>query len=77
MTHTPLITDSHCHLDFPDFEGEVDAVIDRARAAGVARMVTICTRMENEPKVRAMAEAGSIHSTGHGANRSKWARRNG
>ena len=57
MTHTPLITDSHCHLDFPDFEGEVDAVIDRARAAGVARMVTICTRMENEPKVRAMAEA--------------------
>ena len=57
MTQTPLITDSHCHLDFPDFEGEVDAVIDRARAAGVARMVTICTRMENEPKVRAMAEA--------------------
>ena len=28
MTHTPLITDSHCHLDFPDFEGEVDAVIE-------------------------------------------------
>jgi len=49
------ITDSHCHLDFPDFEGEVPAVVDRARAAGVTRMVTICTRLDNEPKVRALA----------------------
>ena len=32
---TPIV-DSHCHLDFPDFEGEHDALIDRARAAGVA-----------------------------------------
>ncbi|MCB2116040.1 MAG: TatD family hydrolase [Rhodobacteraceae bacterium] len=57
MTGIPALTDSHCHLDFPDFEGELGAVIDRARAAGVRRMVTICTRLENEPKVRAMAEA--------------------
>ncbi|MEL6620926.1 MAG: LuxR family transcriptional regulator, partial [Pseudomonadota bacterium] len=27
---TPEITDSHCHLDFPDFEGELDAIIARA-----------------------------------------------
>jgi TatD DNase family protein len=53
----PQIVDSHCHLDFPDFEGEVDQVIARARAAGVTRMVTICTRMANEPHVRALAEA--------------------
>ncbi|MFN7222744.1 MAG: TatD family hydrolase [Paracoccaceae bacterium] len=53
----PEIVDSHCHLDFPDFEGEVDQIIARAQAAGVTRMVTICTRMENEPKVRALAEA--------------------
>jgi TatD DNase family protein len=53
----PEIVDSHCHLDFPDFEGEVDQIIARAHAAGVSRMVTICTRMENEPKVRALAEA--------------------
>jgi TatD DNase family protein len=49
--------DSHCHLDFPDFAGELDAVIARARAAGVTRMVTICTRLEQEPEVRALAEA--------------------
>ena len=42
---TPEITDSHCHLDFPDFDGELDAVIARAAAAGVTRMVTICTKL--------------------------------
>ncbi|GAA6206733.1 TatD family hydrolase [Cognatishimia sp. WU-CL00825] len=57
MTQPPFITDSHCHLDFPDFEGELDTIIDRAAAAGVTRMVTICTRLKNEPKVRAIAEA--------------------
>lgn len=54
---TPLITDSHCHLDFPDFEGQLDEVIARAAEAGVARMVTICTKLKNEPSVRAIAEA--------------------
>lgn len=53
----PQITDSHCHLDFPDFEGEVPAVIARAAEAGVTRMVTICTRLGQEPRVRALAEA--------------------
>jgi TatD DNase family protein len=51
------ITDSHCHLDFDSFDGERDAVIARAVAAGVTRMVTICTRLRAEPQVRAIAEA--------------------
>lgn len=53
----PQIVDSHTHLDFPDFEGELDDVIARARAAGVTRMVTICTRLRNEPRIRSIAEA--------------------
>lgn len=53
----PEIVDSHCHLDFPDFEGELPRIIDSARAAGVHRMVTICTRLRHEPRVRAIAEA--------------------
>ena len=53
----PDLVDSHCHLDFPDLGGEIPAVIARARAAGVTRMVTICTRLRNEPQVRAIAEA--------------------
>ncbi|MEO9822222.1 MAG: TatD family hydrolase [Paracoccaceae bacterium] len=56
MTSQPQITDSHCHLDFPDFEGELDDVIARARDAGVTRMVSICTRLRLEPQVRALAD---------------------
>lgn len=57
MTHPALITDSHCHLDFPQFDGEVGDLLDRAAARGVHRMVTICTQLDNEPQVRAIAEA--------------------
>ncbi|RMD48228.1 MAG: TatD family deoxyribonuclease [Alphaproteobacteria bacterium] len=53
----PEIVDSHCHLDFPQFAGELDAVIARARAAGVTRMVTICTRLREAERVRAIAHA--------------------
>ena len=53
----PPLTDSHCHLDFPQFEGETDALVARAAEAGVHRMVTICTRLGSEPAVRAIAEA--------------------
>jgi TatD DNase family protein len=54
---TPELVDSHCHLDFPDFDAELPAIIARARSAGVTRMVTICTRLKNEPRVRAIADA--------------------
>ena len=57
MQTPPQITDSHCHLDFPDFDGQRDQIIADAAAAGVTRMVTICTKLKNEPQVRAIAEA--------------------
>lgn len=59
MSQTPQITDSHCHLDFPDFEGQMNEVLTRAHEAGVTRMVTICTRLRLEPQVRAIAEQHS------------------
>jgi TatD DNase family protein len=57
MSSPPRISDSHCHLDFPQFAGETDALVARAAEAGVWRMVTICTRLSEEPRVRAIAEA--------------------
>lgn len=51
------LVDSHCHIDFPDFDGEHAALIARAADAGVTRMVTICTKLRNEPTVRALADA--------------------
>ncbi|SMX43174.1 TatD family hydrolase [Actibacterium lipolyticum] len=56
MTSTPEITDSHCHLDFPDFAEELPQVIDRALEAGVTRMVTICTKLRLLPQVQTIAQ---------------------
>lgn len=53
----PDIVDSHCHLDFDSLAGELPAVVARAQAAGVTRMVTICTRLHKAASVRAIAEA--------------------
>ncbi len=50
------LIDSHCHLDFPDFATELDAVVARARAVGIERMVTISTRVARQPELLAIAE---------------------
>ncbi|MGF6176978.1 TatD family hydrolase [Ensifer sp. 4252] len=52
-----MLIDTHCHLDFPDFEAERDAIIERARAAGVGQMITISTRVKRFDAILAIAEA--------------------
>ncbi len=52
-----MLIDTHCHLDFPDFEAERDAIIERARAAGVGQMITISTRVKRFDTILAIAEA--------------------
>jgi len=51
-----MLVDSHCHLDFPDFAAELDAVVARARAAGIGRLITISTRVRKHAQVVAIAE---------------------
>ena len=51
-----MLVDSHCHLDFPDFATELDAVVARARAAGIARLVTISTRVKRFAELAAITE---------------------
>ncbi|HTO30675.1 MAG TPA: TatD family hydrolase [Pararhizobium sp.] len=51
-----MLIDTHCHLDFPDFEAERDAIIERARAAGVGQMITISTRVKKFDTILGIAE---------------------
>ncbi|MGB3814057.1 MAG: TatD family hydrolase [Shinella sp.] len=51
-----MLIDTHCHLDFPDFEAERDDIVARAHAAGVSQMITISTRVRKFPTILAIAE---------------------
>jgi TatD DNase family protein len=51
-----MLIDSHCHLDFPDFSNDLDAIVARAAEAGVGRMVTISTRVRRLGELIAIAE---------------------
>jgi TatD DNase family protein len=52
-----MLIDSHCHLDFPELGADLDAVLARARAAGVGAMVTISTRVSRFNELKAIVEA--------------------
>ncbi|MFM9976273.1 MAG: TatD family hydrolase [Beijerinckiaceae bacterium] len=51
-----MLIDTHCHLDFPDLAAEIDAVLARAKAAGVTRCITISTHVSRVQNYRALAE---------------------
>jgi len=51
-----MLVDSHCHLDFPDFAIELEAVVARARAAGIVNMVAISTRVRRRAALLAIAD---------------------
>jgi TatD DNase family protein len=51
-----MLIDSHCHLDFPDFGPELDAVVARARQAGIGAMLTIGTKLRAFDGVLRIAE---------------------
>jgi TatD DNase family protein len=51
-----MLVDSHAHLDDPAFEPDLPAVLDRAREAGIGRIVTIGTGLESSRRAKAIAE---------------------
>lgn len=52
-----MLVDHHCHLDFPQFAGDLDGIVGRAKAAGVETLVTISTRIRRLPELLAIAGA--------------------
>ncbi|NVJ91039.1 MAG: TatD family hydrolase [Methylocystaceae bacterium] len=52
-----MLVDSHCHLDFPDFQEDFDAVLSRAEEAGIKTMMTICTHVTKFDQVHDIAKA--------------------
>jgi TatD DNase family protein len=59
LIDTPSLIDTHCHLDFPDFEADRADIIARAKTRGVARMITISTRVRKFAQIVAIAESDS------------------
>ncbi|WP_417468426.1 TatD family hydrolase [Maricaulis sp.] len=51
-----MFVDSHVNLHGEQFAEDLDGVVERARAAGVVRMVTICCQLADFPAVSAIAE---------------------
>ena len=50
------LIETHAHLDYPDFEPDLEGVIARATEAGVTRIVTIGTGLESSRHAVALAE---------------------
>lgn len=53
---TPVLTDTHAHLDFPEFAADLDGVLQRARDAGVGRIITVGIDRESCHRSLAIAE---------------------
>jgi len=51
-----MLTDTHAHLDYPEFQPDLDTVIAAAREAGVTRIITIGTGVESSRRAVALAE---------------------
>ncbi|CAD7044581.1 TatD family deoxyribonuclease [Pseudorhizobium endolithicum] len=51
-----MLIDTHCHLDFSDFDAERDDLVSRAHQAGVAQMVTISTRVRKLESLLTLTE---------------------
>ncbi|TIX89105.1 TatD family hydrolase [Rhizobium sp. P44RR-XXIV] len=51
-----MLIDTHCHLDFADFEEERDAIVARAHEMGVKQMVTISTKVRKLDGLIALTE---------------------
>ena len=55
LPSTPMFYDTHAHLDYPDFTPDFDAMLERARAAGVTKIISIGTNLDSSRRAIALA----------------------
>jgi TatD DNase family protein len=51
-----VFADSHCHLNFPELAGRLDAVLAAMRENSVTHALCVCVTLQEFPEVRALAE---------------------
>jgi TatD DNase family protein len=51
-----MLIDTHCHLDFPEFDSDRDAVVERAREAGLVNIINVGSSLLNSQRATALAE---------------------
>ncbi|MDQ6978299.1 MAG: TatD family hydrolase, partial [Ghiorsea sp.] len=49
--------DTHCHIDFPHFDEDRDAVFERMAEAGVSRIVAVAVELEQTPRLIQLVES--------------------
>ena len=52
-----MLIDSHCHLNFDDYQDDLDEVIERAKSAGIDTMLNICTKLDEARSIIDLAQS--------------------
>ncbi|MEO8205924.1 MAG: TatD family hydrolase [Chthoniobacterales bacterium] len=55
-----MLIDTHAHLDYPEFQQDFAGILERARTAGVERIITIGTGLESSDCAVALAREHSM-----------------
>lgn len=50
-----MLIDTHCHLDFPDFDADRDAVVERSAQAGVGTIINVASSLQASRQAIALA----------------------
>ena len=52
----PIFFDTHAHLDYPDYAGDLPEVVARAQAAGIVKIISIGTSLSSSERAIRLAE---------------------